>query len=292
VGGYSKSLLSKNGLVGPRRYSGVQECVCFLTATQRCLGTLLTSPSWCGQDCPSVCPMSCLMRYRVTPLIQHSSAVVHHLRNTFSEDDTGLAFVYCNYKESEGQTTINLVGSMLQQLVQRRAAIPIKLRLLYEQHLRKKTKPTLAELSELLHVELTSCSRAFLIVDALDECDETRGTHRDLMAELLRLPSNTSLMITSREIPSIRDELNQFCRLEIQATEIDIRTYLERCIERESRLKGHVQADPVLGITLLDTVVTKVQGMLVLSLFPEACSFCTSAYRTAGFFLPSCTSNP
>lgn len=194
--------------------------------------------------------------------------MIDHLRNTFLEDDIGLAFIYCNYKERASQTTANLVASFLQQLVQRRPVIPSKIRTLYEQHLRKKTKPILAEYSELLHAELTGCSRAFLIVDALDECDEVRGTRSDLMAELLRLPSNTYLMVTSREIPSIEVEPNQFCRLEIRATETDVRAYLEGRIERESRLKRHVQADPVLGTTILDTIVKKVQGMLVPLIFP------------------------
>jgi hypothetical protein len=84
----------------------------------------------------------------------------------------GIAFLYCNYKEKEVQTTVNLVSSLLQQLTQRQPDIPSRLRLLYEQHSGRKTRPKLAECSELLHIELTACSKAFIIVDALDECDE------------------------------------------------------------------------------------------------------------------------
>jgi len=44
---------------------------------------------------------------------------------------------------------------------------------------------------------------------------------------------------------------------------MDVRIYLEHQIKKESRLKGHVKADPSLGNTIIDTVVEKVQGMSV-----------------------------
>jgi hypothetical protein len=186
------------------------------------------------------------------------------------EQEIGIAFLYCNYKEKEDQTTVNLVASLLQQLVQRQPVIPSQLRLLYEQHIRKKTRPTLAECSELLHMELTTCPRAFIIVGALDECDETSGARRDLISQLLRLPPSTYMMVTSRGVPSIKHELNRFSRLEIHASDADVRTYLEGRIEREGRLKRHVQADLTLRNTILDTIVKKVRGMLVIYYFSSA----------------------
>jgi hypothetical protein len=35
------------------------------------------------------------------------------------EQETGVAFIYCNYKEKEDQSAVNLIASLLQQLIQR-----------------------------------------------------------------------------------------------------------------------------------------------------------------------------
>ena len=193
--------------------------------------------------------------------------MIDYLKQAISEQEIGVAFIYCNYKEKAIQTTVNLVASLLKQLAQTQSGIPSKLRSLYEQHIGRNTRPTLVECSELLHAELTAYSKAFIIVDALDECDETSGTRRDLITQLLRLPPNISLMITSRNVPSIQHKLSHFCRLEVRASDADVRTYLERRIEREERLARHVEADPALRHTILETIMKKVKGMLVVFRF-------------------------
>jgi hypothetical protein len=123
--------------------------------------------------------------------------VVDYLEQTINEQGIGVAFIYCNYKEKTNQTAVNLVASLLKQLVQAQSVIPSKLRWLYEQHIGRNTRPTLVECSELLHMELAAYSKVFIIVDALDECDETSGARRDLITRLLRLPPNVSLMINT-----------------------------------------------------------------------------------------------
>lgn len=130
-------------------------------------------------------------------------------------DEFQLSFLYRNYKEKEVQITVNLVSSILQQLTQRQLDISSQLRLLYEQHSGRKTRPKLAECSKLLHIELTACSKAFIIVDALDKCDEISRARHDLINQLLGLPLNTYVMVASRELPSIEHELRRLCRLSV-----------------------------------------------------------------------------
>jgi hypothetical protein len=129
--------------------------------------------------------------------------VIDYLMRTFGEGGIGIAFIYCNYKEKADQTVKNLLASLLQQLIQRRRVIPNKVCLLYEQHISKGTWPSLADYSKLLHRELAACSRAFVIVDALDECDEANGTRGNLITSLLGLPPTTYVMVTPRHSLSI-----------------------------------------------------------------------------------------
>jgi hypothetical protein len=195
-------------------------------------------------------------------LIWNSSAVIGHLQNTFPEDDIGIAFIYCNYKEQGEQTLVNLIASLLQQVLQRRP-LPTKLHALYQHHTSKKTRPTVTECLELLRTELSGHSGAFLVVDALDECEVNNETRSVLLNNLLKLPTTTSLMVTSRHVPSIELQLDQSCRLEIRASDIDMRIYLERQIQRKERLKRHTQKDSSLIQAILEKVVKAAQGMSV-----------------------------
>ena len=211
--------------------------------------------------------------------------MVDYLGRTFRGEDVSIAFIYCSYKEQTDQNVTNLIASLLQQLIQRHSVVPNKVRSFYEQHISKRTRPTFAECCELLRSELTGCSRAFIIVDALDECNEINGTRSGLIAELLNLPPTAYLLVTSRHVLSIEDKLNQSPRLEIRASDTDVRIYLEDRIQKESRLKRHVQADPSLRNSIIDTIVEKVQGMSVSHLeYPASGTFALSADYTLGFF--------
>jgi hypothetical protein len=51
--------------------------------------------------------------------------------------------------------------------------------------------------------------------------------------------------------------------MEIRASDADVRMYLQNQIEKEGRLKLHIQADPSLRNTIIDTIIKKSQGMSV-----------------------------
>ena len=45
------------------------------------------------------------------------SIVVDYLERSFEQEDVAIAYIYCSYKEQEDQTDVNLIASLLQQLV-------------------------------------------------------------------------------------------------------------------------------------------------------------------------------
>jgi ankyrin repeat domain-containing protein 50 len=183
---------------------------------------------------------------------------VDHLQRKFTDDDIAVAHIYCSYQEREEQTAANLVGSLVQQLVQQCRIIPDKVTALYKRHLRTQTRPSLREFSDLLQLLAPRFSLVVVIIDALDESPES--TRENLVAEILKLQP-LSLMVTSRRISSIDLEFEQACHLEIRATHEDVRKYIEGRIKDSGRLKRHLQADPDLQKTIVDTVVNKVKGM-------------------------------
>jgi hypothetical protein len=192
------------------------------------------------------------------------------LERTFNDqNDIGIAYIYCNYKE-EGQTAVDLVGSIMQQLVQRHSHVSSEIRALYKTHYSKRTRPTFSECSTLLQMECRPFSKVFIVIDALDECLEADGTRHKLLSALQKLPPTVCLLVTSRpHIREVTDILENAAVLEVIASDHDIRAFLAGQMEEEGRLKRLVKTDPTLRETIINTIVEKVKGMSV----PKVASF-------------------
>jgi len=132
---------------------------------------------------------------------------------------------------------------------------------LYDYHIKKGTRPTLSEYSKLLQSEVRTFSKAFIIIDALDECPEINGTRMSFLTEVRKLQPSIHLLVTSRHIPAIEREFREATRLEISASDEDVRRYLEGRIAKESQLASHVEADPALQGKIIDTLVENAKGM-------------------------------
>ena len=183
---------------------------------------------------------------------------MNYLEQSFRRGNIAVAYIYCSYKEQEHQTDGNLIASLLQQLVQRKTFIPDEISSLYHRHIRKQTRPTLDEWSELLQPEVRCFSEVFIIIDALDECsDDTRDR---FLTEIRKLPS-IHLLVTSRHVLTIEREFDKAVSVEITASNEDVRRYLESRMERERRLARYVRTDPTLKETIISIIVEKAKGM-------------------------------
>jgi hypothetical protein len=194
-------------------------------------------------------------------LPEDRSVLVDHLTRIFQdESDIRFAYFYCRYNERDTQTAGNVIASLTRQLFQANLSIP-QVRALYQKH-RKidiTSRPSLSEYGELLRIQSAACSKVFLIIDALDEFNDT--PRNNLITELLSLPENTCLFITSRHVPSIKQQLNDPPTMEIRASDADMKLFLEAQIQKSIRLKSHLKTSPDLRQTMLDTIVSKAEGM-------------------------------
>lgn len=188
------------------------------------------------------------------------SIVVNHLEQHF-KDNAATAYIYCSYKEQKDQTAVNLIASLLQQLVQRDPVVSDDIISLYRLHTQKQTRPTLGELSKLLQLELRRLSKVFIVIDALDECPESNRNREIFLTEIRKLQPTIHLLITSRHISTIEREFENEVRVEIRASDRDIRRYLEGRIESEGRLVRLVKTDSALQATIANTIVENAKGM-------------------------------
>ncbi|KAN0073009.1 hypothetical protein V8E54_009123 [Elaphomyces granulatus] len=194
-----------------------------------------------------------------------TSIIVDYLEQSFEREDIAIAYIYFSYKEQDDQTTTNLLTSLLQQLVQRKTMISDGILSLYDYHAKRGTRPSLGGWSKVLKSEIENYSKVFILIDALDESNENSGVRDGFLAEIRKLQPSIYLLVTSRHITTIEREFENAARVEIRASDEDVRKYLEGRIERESRLKCHVKAHPALREEIVQMIVKKADGMFLLA---------------------------
>lgn len=172
-----------------------------------------------------------------------------------------MTYIYCNYKQQTEQSVLNLITSLLKQLVQDDCAAYGDVKCLYDRHKVLGTRPTLDEFLHAFRLAAERYSKMFIVVDALDEC--SYGIRRRLLTALRTLTSTANLLVTSRDLSSIAEEFQGATRLDIYASDDDVRRYIERRIPHESRLAKHVEGQPVLQEEIVRRILENVQGMYV-----------------------------
>jgi len=120
-----------------------------------------------------------------------TSIVIDHLWTIFQNNTSiGIAYLYCNYQRQ--QKPADLLMSLLKQLVQRKPSIPEDVKDLYKCHKDERTRPSLDEISQALQSVVPDYSRAFIIVDALDECQVSDRGRQRFLAELFNIQNKTA----------------------------------------------------------------------------------------------------
>lgn len=187
--------------------------------------------------------------------------MVNHLQQSVNRAEVGVAYIYCDYKAKEKQTLESLIASLLHQLLLHRPTYHNRLVSLYKSHSPNQNRPSISDYAQLLQSFVQSYHNVYFIIDALDECSETSGTRKDLLAELRKLKPAVNTMITSRDIPSIERLLQDASRVEIQASEDDLRKYVEDRISSSERMATYIKKSPDLQSQILNKVSEKANGM-------------------------------
>lgn len=157
--------------------------------------------------------------------------------------NAGISIVYLRYNDTD-QTLENVLASIVKQLAAERDSNLKLLEELYEHHIYRNTTLSLDEISRALSSLVNEYPEFFLVIDALDECSEDlRWGLMDCLRELL---PKISLMITSRYLDSIDEELNDFERLEIKANKADLELFIDHNIEKNKNLRRIVEKSLVL----------------------------------------------
>ena len=208
-------------------------------------------------------------------LITGRSVVIDHLQTVFPKR-VSVSYIYCDYKDLKNQTTINLIWSLVKQMVLQQEVMPQEVKTLYSNYKNRQSSLSLEDLSRLLSSLSNSFRRSFILVDALDEHlinnDEENSMQLTLLNVLLTLPQQRNgskgytLFFTSRENGLIQERLDGCTRIDIYATDADITSYVRSriCDPAKFSFAKKVQKDANLGKLIVSGLVEKARGMLVI----------------------------
>ncbi|KAJ7044895.1 ankyrin repeat-containing domain protein [Mycena alexandri] len=194
-----------------------------------------------------------------------SSVVVDHLESHSGAGNTTVACVYLNHKETQIQTPSNLLAALWRQLVfGKTISTESMVQKLHQKHLEKRTRPSLADIHDVLRSVVSEWSRVYIVVDALDEYPEDQ--RRILLEHLTVLDSTVNLMLTSRPHIALDTVLPLgFGELEIRGSDTDIRKYVDQRIQNSERLSLLVRVWPRLREEIILKIVRTAGGMFLLA---------------------------
>jgi hypothetical protein len=102
-------------------------------------------------------------------------------------------------------------------------------------------------------------TKVYCVIDALDECSEE--LRWDLLEKLDHFQPKLHLLITSRFLDSIAEELSSFERFEIKANKADIELFIDNQIRKNRNLRKHVEKSSTLRDDIKTSVVRTAEDM-------------------------------
>lgn len=157
-----------------------------------------------------------------------TAIVINHLLAKFQNDpQVGIAYIYCNFRQQDEQTAEKMLTNLLKQLTQAQSVLPQIVKDLYDKHEKSRARPSLSEITAALHSTAAAYSRIFIVIDALDECQDL--SRLKLLDEIFNLQtkSGANIFATSRINDAIKRRFDGYATVEISADERDILAYLD-----------------------------------------------------------------
>ena len=153
------------------------------------------------------------------------------------EEEIAVAMFYCDFRDQQEQTTTNIIGAVLRQLLVRGEVL---------EHVRQAFQKAkgevggrglrLPDMVQMLKRTVSILPEVFICIDALDECPpkhllELLGTMKEVLEESPR----TRIFLTGR--PQVEAEITRYFATRLAVPVIpkmhDIRRYLENKLEMD-----------------------------------------------------------
>ncbi|OCK74412.1 purine and uridine phosphorylase, partial [Lepidopterella palustris CBS 459.81] len=171
-----------------------------------------------------------------------------------AEPNIGLAYVYCDYRDQIQQTTKNIIGAIIKQLLMQLPTTPEEITAIWQKHQKDKIPLELVEVNEALRITCKSFNRTYICLDALDECQ----SFQELLTFLQQAPSSIHLFSTGRNLvePFFRKKFEHAYTIRIKAKDSDIQMLIQKYINEDR------EKDPdIMDKRLEQDVMTKISAL-------------------------------
>jgi len=167
----------------------------------------------------------------------NSSIVIDNLSD--EAEDTVVIYFYFEFASRNEQSLVNMLGSLLRQLISELGGIPEEVARAFRKRRRgiEGKGPRISGILEMLRAA-TATKRIFICIDALDECaPEYRMEVLESLKQILQESPNTRLFMTGR--PYVRSEVERKLDgaatfMSIQPVEEDILRYIRDRLENDT----------------------------------------------------------
>ena len=193
-----------------------------------------------------------------------SSLVIDSLRKQTRGENMVVLSLYCDYQTQKDQSAVNIIGSLLSQVVLGASQIPSEVQRAFKLGQRGYHALPLSDMLELFAKTVSSIKRVYICFDAMDELlPQNRSELLLTLRQIIREAPNIRLFLTGR--PHIRGELDKYLTkgaytIPIVANEGDIARYVTRKIEDDEDGGPDLMSDD-LKHDVLKTMLEKASEM-------------------------------
>ena len=190
--------------------------------------------------------------------------MIDYLCDEADKGDIAIAMFYCDFHGQQEQTTTNIMGAILRQLVARGEMLE------YVQSAFKMAKkevggrrPRLPDILRMLKQAIAVLPRVFVCIDALDEClPEYLLELLDSLRDILQESPRVRIFLTGR--PQVETQLVRYfitcVTVPISPKRRDIERYLEKKLEKDTETKAMSDG---LRADILRIIPQRISGMWV-----------------------------
>jgi hypothetical protein len=151
------------------------------------------------------------------------------------DETNGLAYFYCDYKDSSTLDSLSILGSLIRQFAVQNDRAFEHGESLYKRHTSQgklTSQVTIEELAGCLQCMSKCFKNAMIVIDALDECGSDRASVVELLSNLVDPQHNTlKALFTSRKEIDIEMHLSKYDQISIAAMSSDLKLYVAAEIE-------------------------------------------------------------
>ncbi|KAF2192363.1 hypothetical protein K469DRAFT_554719 [Zopfia rhizophila CBS 207.26] len=190
-----------------------------------------------------------------------SSLVIDKLGEHMAQGSKiGLGYIYCDYRDQKEQTTENILGAVLKQLLGFLPEIPEAVLKLYGERVSQGKSLSLTDAVDLLGIACAQFSKVYVCLDALDELGNLRG----LLKQLRNSHYSIQIFITGRQHvkSTVQEYLTEGQSISITAHENDIRRFVEHEIGGPNDIEPDA-IDEKLRKDIVEKVVDSAKGVSV-----------------------------